>query len=114
MTVSGSAELARRTGTDPSLLGALLDYLVAIGLLEADGEGHRLTPVSEELVEDDHSGAYHWASVSTLTAGGHGVDTLVNALVKAHPALRVRIAALPSELRVLDEQILDTDVSPNV
>ncbi|MEW1612875.1 MULTISPECIES: methyltransferase [unclassified Streptomyces] len=49
-----------------------------------------------------------------MTAGGHGVGTLVNALVKAHPALRVRIAALPSELRVLDEQILDTDVCPNV
>ncbi|MFJ9572930.1 SIP domain-containing protein [Streptomyces bacillaris] len=182
--VSGTAELARRTGTDPSLLGALLTYLVAIGLLAADGEGgHRLTPVSEELVEDDHSSeeyhlggaqavmdlslsgllhtlrtgepgyrtaggdwvatamlsderlaggaraaveeearwvapgvskAYDWASVTTLTAGGHGVGTLVNALVKAHPALRVRIAALPSELRVLDERILDTDVSPSV
>ncbi|MFC8724643.1 SIP domain-containing protein [Streptomyces bacillaris] len=182
--VSGTAELARRTGTDPSLLGALLTYLVAIGLLAADGEGgHRLTPVSEELVEDDHSSeeyhlggaqaamdlslsgllhtlrtgepgyrtaggdwvatamlsderlaggaraaveeearwvapgvskAYDWASVTTLTAGGHGVGTLVNALVKAHPALRVRVAALPSELRVLDERILDTDVSPSV
>ncbi|MFD0422321.1 SIP domain-containing protein [Streptomyces parvus] len=181
--VSGPAELARRTGAEPSLLGALLTYLVAIGLLEADGDGHRLTAVSEELVEDDHSsdeyhlggaqaamdlslaglphtlrtggpgyrtadgdrvatamladerlagsaraaveeearwvapgvsGAYDWASVTSLTAGGHGVGTLVNALVKAYPALRVRITALPSELRVLREEILDTDVAPRV
>lgn len=181
--VSGSDELARRTGAEPSLLGALLTYLVAIGLLEADGDGHRLTAVSEELVEDDHSsdeyhlggaqaamdlslaglhhtlrtggpgyrtadglrvaaamgedellagtaraaveeearwvapgvsGAYDWASVTSLTAGGHGVGTLVNALVKAHPTLAVRITALPSELRVLREEILDTDVAPRV
>ncbi|MFD9847872.1 SIP domain-containing protein [Streptomyces parvus] len=181
--VSGPAELARRTGAEPSLLGALVTYLVAIGLLEADGDGHRLTAVSEELVEDDHSsdeyhlggaqaamdlslaglphtlrtggpgyrtaggdrvatamladerlaggaraaveeearwvapgvsGAYDWASVTSLTAGGHGVGTLVNALVKAHPALRVRITTLPSELRVLREEILDTDVAPRV
>ncbi|ESU46916.1 Siderophore-interacting protein [Streptomyces sp. HCCB10043] len=181
--VSGPAELARRTGAEPSLLGALLTYLVAIGLLEADGDGHRLTAVSEELVEDDHSsdeyhlggaqaamdlslvglphtlrtgepgyrtaggdrvatamladerlagsaraaveeearwvapgvsGAYDWASVISLTAGGHGVGTLVNALVKAYPAPRVRITALPSELRVLREEILDTDVAPRV
>ncbi|MFD7380180.1 SIP domain-containing protein [Streptomyces anulatus] len=175
-------ELARRTGTAPSLLGALLTYLAAIGLLEPEGDGYRLTPVSEELVEDDHSsdeyhlggaqaamdlslaglhrtlrtggpgyrtaaglpvalamagderlagtaraaveeearwvapgvsGAYDWASVTSLTAGGHGVGTLVNALVKAHPALRVRIAALPSELGAL-EQVLDSDVAPRV
>ncbi|MFG2768294.1 SIP domain-containing protein [Streptomyces rubiginosohelvolus] len=181
--VSGSDELARRTGAEPSLLGALLTYLVAIGLLETDGDGHRLTAVSEELVEDDHSsdeyhlggaqaamdlslaglhhtlrtggpgyrtadglraaaamgedellagtaraaveeearwvapgvsGAYDWASVTSLTAGGHGVGTLVNALVKAHPALRVGITALPSELRVLRKEILDTDVAPRV
>ncbi|NEC20844.1 SIP domain-containing protein, partial [Streptomyces parvus] len=181
--VSGPAELARRTGAEPSLLGALLTYLVAIGLLEADGDGHRLTAVGEELVEDDHSsdeyhlggaqaamdlslaglphtlrtggpgyrtaggdrvatampaderlagsaraaveeearwvapgvsGAYDWASVTSLTAGGHGVGTLVNALVKEYPALRVRITALPSELRVLREEILDTDVAPRV
>ncbi|MGW3585342.1 SIP domain-containing protein [Streptomyces rubiginosohelvolus] len=181
--VSGPDELARRTGAEPSLLGALLTYLVAIGLLESDGDGHRLTVVSEELVEDDHSSdeyhlggaqaamdlslaglhhtlrtggpgyrtadglrvaaamgederlagtaraaveeearwvapgvsrAYDWASVTSLTAGGHGVGTLVNALVKAHPALRVGITALPSELRVLREEILDTDVAPRV
>ncbi|MFE9461298.1 SIP domain-containing protein [Streptomyces californicus] len=177
--VSGAGDLARRAGADASLLGALLTYLVAIGLLEADGGGYRLTAVVEELVEDDHSadeyhlggaqaamdlslaglhdtlrtggpgyrradglrvgaamrederlagtaraaveeearwvapgvaGAYDWASVASLTAGGHGVGTLVNALVKAHPSLRVRITALPSELRVLSEEILDTDV----
>ncbi len=38
-------ELARRTGTAPSLLGALLTYLAAIGLLEPEGDGYRLTPV---------------------------------------------------------------------
>ncbi|MEU6709488.1 siderophore-interacting protein [Streptomyces wuyuanensis] len=172
--------LTARTGADPSTLAALLTYLVSIGLLDTDAEGgHRLTPVSEELVEDDHSSdeyhlggaqaafdsslsgllhtlrtgtagyrtlggetlydamaedsrlagtartaveeearwiapgvarAHDWSSVTSLTATGHGSATVVNALVKAHPGLRARIAAMPSVLRALEEQILDTDV----
>ncbi|MFJ7420531.1 SIP domain-containing protein [Streptomyces uncialis] len=181
--VRDETELARRCAAHPDTFGALLSYLTGIGLLDADADGIRLTPVSEELVEDDHSfdeyrldgaqaaldlslaglldtvrtgaaghrgpsgvplgvamrdderlggsarvlieedalwfapgvvGAYDWSSVGTLTAAGHGVGALVNALVKAVPELRVRIAALPSALRVLRERILDTDALPRV
>ncbi|MEU1279199.1 SIP domain-containing protein [Streptomyces sp. NPDC005805] len=176
-------ELARRTGADEAGLGALLTYLVSLDVLGHDEDGYRLTPVSEELVEDDHSSdEYHlggieaamdaslsglldtlltggpgyrtlsgkplaeavaedprlagsartaieeearwiapgvlrsrdWSAVTELTAAGHGAATVVNALVKAHPELRVRIAAMPSALRVVEEQILDADVLPNV
>ncbi|MFJ6632550.1 SIP domain-containing protein [Streptomyces sp. NPDC091376] len=176
--------LTARTGSDRSTLAALLTYLVSVDLLVGDEEGgYRLTPVSEELVEDDHSAdeyhlggaqaafdaslsglvhtlrtgaagyrtlggetlseamakdsllagtartavedearwiapgvtrAHDWSSVSSLTATGHGSATVVNALVKAHPRLRARIAAMPSVLRVLEEEILDTDVLPRV
>ncbi|MDX2388622.1 hypothetical protein NJL88_00680 [Streptomyces sp. DK15] len=58
--------LAARTGAAPRTLGALLTYLVALDVFAADesAEGgdaaggvtrYRLTPVGEELVEDDHS-----------------------------------------------------------
>ncbi|MGW7057689.1 SIP domain-containing protein [Streptomyces sp. NPDC054904] len=58
--------LAARTGAAPGTLGALLTYLVALDVFAADesAEGgdaaggvtrYRLTPVGEELVEDDHS-----------------------------------------------------------
>ncbi|SCE62700.1 siderophore-interacting protein, partial [Streptomyces sp. OspMP-M43] len=77
--VPDADELARRTGTAPSLLGALLTYLAAIGLLEPEGDGYRLTPVGEELVEDDHSSdEYHLggaqAAMDLSLAGLH--DTL--------------------------------------
>ncbi|MEV6396661.1 SIP domain-containing protein [Streptomyces sp. NPDC051907] len=176
--------LTARTGADPSTLQALLAYLLSIDLLAADAEGgYRLTPVSEELVEDDHSAqeyhlggaqaafdaslsgllhtlrtgtagyrtlggktladamaedarlagtarsavedearwiapgvlrAHDWSSVASLTAIGHGSATVVNALVKAHPGLSARIAAMPSVLRTLKEQVVDTDVLPHV
>ncbi|MGW7106031.1 SIP domain-containing protein [Streptomyces xanthophaeus] len=59
--VRTAPELASRTGADPRTLGALLTYLVALEVFAEDGEaggargGYRLTPVGEELVEDDHS-----------------------------------------------------------
>lgn len=53
--VRGPAELAARTGSDPRTLGALLAYLTELDVLEAGPDGYRLTPVGEELVEDDHS-----------------------------------------------------------
>ncbi|MFF8831206.1 SIP domain-containing protein [Streptomyces sp. NPDC015131] len=58
--------------------------------------------------------AFDWSSVESLTATGQGAATVVNALVKEFPALRARIAALPSVLRVLREEILDTDTVPLV
>lgn len=178
-----AARLAERTGADPVTLTALLSYLVSIDLLAPDGDGYRLTPVSEELVEDDHSAdEYHlggaqaaldaslsglvptlltgragyrtaagetfveamahdarlagtaraaveeearwiapgvvrthdWAAVPEVTAVGPGSGTVVNALVRAFPGLRARVTALPSVLRVLREEILDTDVLPHV
>ncbi|WP_030771755.1 MULTISPECIES: siderophore-interacting protein [unclassified Streptomyces] len=181
--VRDPAELARRSGTEPRSLGALLKYLVEIEVLEVGDEGYRLTPVGEELVEDDHSleeydlrgaqaafdlslaglaerlrsgtngcrtasgetlaealrtdvrlggsartaiedearwvstgvaGAYDWSAVEVLGASGNGAGTVVNALVKEFPGLRVRIAALPSVLGVLGGEILDPEVLPRV
>ncbi|MER5872744.1 siderophore-interacting protein [Streptomyces sp. NPDC002044] len=177
------AELARRSGTDARTLGALLKYLVEIEVFGLADDGYRLTPVGEELVEDDHSsqeydlrgaqaafdlslaglaerlrsgrngcrtasgetladalrtdvrlggsartaiedearwvapgvaGAYDWSAVEVLGATGSGAGTVVNALVKEFPALRVRIAALPSVLGVLGGEILDPEVLPRV
>ncbi|MFF5486200.1 SIP domain-containing protein [Streptomyces virginiae] len=177
------AELARRSGTEPRSLGALLKYLVEIEVFEATDEGYRLTPVGEELVEDDHSleeydlrgaqaafdlslvglaermrsgangcrtasgqslaealrtdarlggsartsiedearwvstgvaGAYDWSAVEVLGASGNGAGTVVGALVKEFPGLRVRLAALPSVLDVVAGQILDPEVLPRV
>ncbi|MFF2305177.1 SIP domain-containing protein [Streptomyces sp. NPDC058128] len=181
--VRDAGELARRAAADAPTLKALLDYLVSIDLLAAGEEGYRLTPVSEELVEDDHSAeeyhlegaqaafdaslsgllhtvrtgeagyrtltgrtltaameddprlagtartaveeeamwiapgvlrAHDWSAVAEVTATGHGSATVVNALLKEFPALRARIAAMPSVLRVLSDQVLDTDVLPRV
>ncbi|MYU23200.1 siderophore-interacting protein [Streptomyces sp. SID8352] len=175
--------LTDRTGADPSTLTALLIYLASIGLLATDGDGYRLTPISEELVEDDHSAdeyhlggaqaafdaslsgllhtlrtgeagyrtfggetlatamtsdtrlagtarrtveeearwiapgvlrVYPWSAVSSLNASGPGCGTVVNALLKAFPQLSARIGALPSVLRVLRDEILDTDILPRV
>ncbi|MFF4262487.1 SIP domain-containing protein [Streptomyces virginiae] len=177
------AELARRSGTEPRSLGALLKYLVEIEVFEATDEGYRLTPVGEELVEDDHSleeydlrgaqaafdlslvglaermrsgangcrtasgqslaealrtdarlggsartsiedearwvstgvaGAYDWSAVEVLGASGNGAGTVVGALVKEFPGLRVRLAALPSVLDVVAGQILDPEALPRV
>ncbi|MFT2019299.1 SIP domain-containing protein [Streptomyces sp. 796.1] len=58
--------------------------------------------------------AYDWSRVPTLTAAGPGAGTVVNALVKAFPSLRVRLGALPSELAVVGERVLDADVLPRV
>ncbi|MFJ6050469.1 SIP domain-containing protein [Streptomyces sp. NPDC092307] len=177
------AELARRSGIEPRSLGALLKYLGEIEVFEVGDDGYRLTPVGEELVEDDHSseeydlrgaqaafdlslaglaerlrsgangcrtasgetladalrtdarlggsartaiedearwvstgvaGAYDWSAVDVLGAAGNGAGTVVNALVKEFPGLRVRIAALPSVLGVLGGEILDPEVLPRV
>lgn len=57
---------------------------------------------------------YDWSSVATVTAAGHGVGSVVNALLKAFPTLTVRIGDMPSRLRLLEEQILDTVVLSRV
>ncbi|MCK8678257.1 siderophore-interacting protein [Streptomyces lichenis] len=175
--------LHRATAADRSTLAALLSYLVSLDVLDGAADGYRLTPISEELVEDDHSAdeyhldgaeahldaslsgllhtlrtgeagyrtsaglplaaaiaqddhlagtaraaieeearwiapgvvrAHDWSGVPALTATGHGSATVVNALVKAFPELRVRITALPSALRAVKDRILDTDVLPKV
>ncbi|MFJ7591204.1 methyltransferase [Streptomyces sp. NPDC097617] len=154
-----------------------------IEVFELADDGYRLTPVGEELVEDDHSleeydlrgsqaafdlslaglaerltsgangcrtasgesladalrtdvrlgasartaiedearwvstgvaAAYDWSAVDVLGAAGTGAGTVVNALVKGFPGLRVKIAALQSVLDVLGEQILDPEVLPRV
>ncbi|WP_374777614.1 methyltransferase [Streptomyces sp. NBC_01310] len=59
-------------------------------------------------------GAYDWSAVEVLGASGSGAGTVVNALVKEFPGLRVRLAALPSVLGVLGGQILDPEALPRV
>ncbi|MEV4096458.1 siderophore-interacting protein [Streptosporangium saharense] len=83
-------ELARRASADPETLGVLMSYLVSIEVfgLDEDG-GYRLTPISDELVEDDHSAEeYHLGGaqaaldlslsglVHTLRTGQAGYRTL--------------------------------------
>ncbi|MER5778335.1 siderophore-interacting protein [Streptomyces sp. NPDC002039] len=175
--------LAARTSAQPRTLAALLTYLVSLDVFALDSEGYRLTPIGEELVEDDHSlaeydlrgaqaaldlslsglaealwsgkagyrtlsglplaeamvnderlggsareavedealwiapgvaGGYDWSSVASVTAAGHGAGAVVNTLLKVFPELRARIAAQPSALRVVREQVLDADVLPRV
>ncbi|MER7763757.1 siderophore-interacting protein [Streptomyces sp. NPDC097619] len=181
--VRDGAELAARTGTDPRTTGALLAYLTELEVLEHVPDGFTLSPVGEELVEDDHSleeydlrgaqaaldlslsglhetlrtgragyrtpsgaplavalaaderlgGAareavedeaawiapgvrtgWDWAATPSVTLAGNGSGAVANTLVKAHPELRVRIAALPSVLRTVADRVLESDVRPRV
>ncbi|MFI8400055.1 SIP domain-containing protein [Streptomyces sp. NPDC085463] len=104
--VRNAAELARRAEAHPATLKALLDYLVGIELLATDGEGnYSLTPISEELVEDDHSAEeYHLegaeaafdASLSgllhTVRTGKAGYRTLAGRTLTEEMARESRIA----------------------
>ncbi|MFE0774913.1 SIP domain-containing protein [Streptomyces sp. NPDC058861] len=104
--VRGAAEIARSAGAHPATLRALLDYLVGIELLATDGEGdYSLTPISEELVEDDHSAEeYHLegaeaafdASLSgllhTVRTGKAGYRTLAGRTLTEEMARESRIA----------------------
>ncbi|MFD9910125.1 SIP domain-containing protein [Streptomyces sp. NPDC059063] len=88
---------------------------------ESLAQASRLGGPARALVEDEARwvapglvAGYDWSTVPYLTAGGHGAATLVNALVKEFPALHARIEVLPSEWRVVEEEILDADVLPRV
>ncbi|GAA4793034.1 hypothetical protein GCM10023329_51650 [Streptomyces sanyensis] len=90
-------------------------------LTEAMAADARLAGTARAAVEDEARwiapgvlGAHDWSAVGSVTATGHGCATVVNALVKEHPGLRATIAAMPSALRVLREEVLDTDVLPRV
>ncbi|MFI6499552.1 SIP domain-containing protein [Nonomuraea typhae] len=163
--------LTAELDADAGVLGALLAYLAELEVVAVDAAGiHTLTPVGEELAEDDHSAEeydlngirarldlsltglahavrtgrppappttlpadarmpveetalwiapgvlkeFDWAGAGTVTAGGNGAGSVVNALVKAYPSLRVRIAAPPSALGALRERVLDPGVLPRV
>ncbi|MFJ3876973.1 SIP domain-containing protein [Streptomyces sp. NPDC090077] len=177
--VRTAAGLADRSGTDLRTLTALLSYLVELDVLAAGPDGYRLTPVGEELVEDDHSleeydlrgahaaldlslsglhetlrtgragfrtasgaplavalaaderlGAsareavedealwiapgvrtgYDWAAAGSVTLAGPGAGAVAGSLAAAFPALRVRVAALPSALRTVADRVLDSAV----
>ncbi|MFB7028945.1 MULTISPECIES: SIP domain-containing protein [unclassified Streptomyces] len=104
--VRSAAEIARSAEAHPATLKALLDYLVGIELLATDGEGdYSLTPISEELVEDDHSAEeYHLegaeaafdASLSgllhTVRTGKAGYRTLAGRTLTEEMARESRIA----------------------
>ncbi|MFF9983365.1 SIP domain-containing protein [Streptomyces erythrochromogenes] len=181
--VRTAAELADRSGTDRRTLTALLAYLVELEVFAAGPDGYRLTPVGEELVEDDHSleeydlrGAHaaldlslsglhetlrtgragfrtasgaplavalaaderlgasareavedealwiapgvrtghDWAAAESVTLAGGGAGAVAGSLAAAFPALRVRVAALPSALRTVADRVLDSAVLDRV
>ncbi|MGZ9928656.1 SIP domain-containing protein [Streptomyces sp. NC-S4] len=78
--------------------------------------GSARTAIEDEArwVSTGVAGAYDWSAVDVLGASGNGAGTVVGALVKEFPGLRVRLAALPSVLGVLGGQILDPEVLPRV
>ncbi|MFD5624192.1 methyltransferase, partial [Streptomyces yangpuensis] len=181
--VRTAAELADRSGTDRRTLSALLAYLVELEVLSAGPDGYRLTPVGEELVEDDHSSqeydlrgahaaldlslsglhetlrtgragfrtasgaplavalaaderlgasareavedealwiapgvrtGYDWQAAGSVTLAGGGAGAVAGTLAAAFPALRVRVAALPSALRTVAERVLESAVRDRV
>ncbi|MFE7130884.1 SIP domain-containing protein [Streptomyces sp. NPDC057638] len=92
-----------------------------VTLTEAMAHAPRLAGTARAAVEEEARWivpgvvrAADWSTVTSLTASGPGSAAVVNGLVKAFPGLRARIAALPSVLRTLQEEILDTDVLPAV
>ncbi|MFC8792446.1 SIP domain-containing protein [Streptomyces cinereoruber] len=131
--VRNAAELARGAGAHPATLRALLDYLVGIELLATDGEGnYSLTPISEELVEDDHSAEeYHLegaeaafdASLSgllhTVRTGKAGYRTLAGRTLTEEMARESRIAdtaraAVEDETRWIAPGVLRAHDWPSV
>ncbi|WP_067480299.1 siderophore-interacting protein [Actinomadura hibisca] len=180
--VTTPADLARKTSCEPSTLEALLAYLAEIEILTPTTEGYTLSPVGEEIAEDDHSAdeydlngataaldlsltalvptltnqgnyrtptgeplteafltdpqlaetsrtaiedqalwvapsvltSYDWSTVETLTSTGHGAASITNALLTAHPALKARITAAPSTLRLIRETILSPEILPRL
>ncbi|MFZ4298989.1 SIP domain-containing protein [Streptomyces cinereoruber] len=131
--VRNAAELARGAGAHPATLRALLDYLVGIELLATDGEGnYSLTPISEELVEDDHSAEeYHLegaetafdASLSgllhTVRTGKAGYRTLAGRTLTEEMARESRIAdtaraAVEDEARWIAPGVLRAHDWPSV
>ncbi|MET9148260.1 SIP domain-containing protein [Streptomyces sp. NPDC004042] len=103
-----TGEAGYRTHDGRTLAGAMTDDPRLAGTARAAVEDHA------RWVAPGVVGAHDWASVPALTATGHGSATVVNALAKAFPRLRARIVAMPSALRVLREELLDTDVLPRV
>ncbi|MEO5874337.1 MAG: siderophore-interacting protein [Streptosporangiaceae bacterium] len=111
---SGNADaagLARRTGTDPGTLAALLAYLVAIEVLTVDEAGrHGLAPLGEELAEDDHAvREYHLdgarAALDLSLAGLAGTVRTGRAADGALAAAVRRDGRLGEEARAAVEEI---------
>lgn len=82
-------------------------------MIDLADDGYRLTPVGR-WVAPRVVGAFDWSAVEVLGATGSGAGTVVNTFVKEFPALRVRIAALPSVLGVLGGEVRDPEVLPRV
>ncbi|MEU8778360.1 siderophore-interacting protein [Streptomyces sp. NPDC048606] len=102
--VRTTEELAARTGTRPGTLGALLTYLVSLEVFAHDAEGYRLTPVGEELVEDDHSLAEY-----DLRGAQAALDLslvgLPEALWTGRPGYRTAAGAPLAEAMATDERL---------
>ncbi|WP_433829937.1 SIP domain-containing protein [Actinoplanes sp. CA-015351] len=58
--------------------------------------------------------AYDWSESTALLAAGHAAGAALNAIGREHPHLALTVAALPSALAVLREQVLDAEVAERV
>ncbi|WP_328467733.1 SIP domain-containing protein [Actinoplanes sp. NBC_00393] len=56
-------------------------------------------------------GGHDWSGVRAVAAAGHGAGVTVNGLAKAYPDIELSVAAPPSALGVLRDQILDAGVA---
>jgi hypothetical protein len=91
--VTGLAELAQASETDPDSLARLLRHLVAIGLFTETGpEVYGLTAVSAELLGDEHRWQRGWLDITgpgmkmdlAYTAMPHSVRTGESAYQQVH------------------------------
>lgn len=90
--------LGRAVATDPRLAASARDQVEEMARWVAPG-----------VVT-----AHDWAAEPAVTAAGNGAGTIVNALVRAFPGLKLRVAAPPSALAVLRERILDPEALATV
>ncbi|WP_020672218.1 methyltransferase [Amycolatopsis nigrescens] len=90
--VTGTGELAERTGTDPDALARVLRYLVGLGVFTEPEEGRfAVTPLGRVLRRDHASGVHSWLDQSGFSGRidqtyGNLIDS-VRTGKPAYPAL---------------------------
>ena len=102
--VDTPAELALRSGADPSVLEPLLDYLARIEILESAEGRYTLAPVGQELARDEHSAEeFHLGGIQA--ALDLSLSRLDETLRTGRPAYRTT-AGLPVAAAVREDEHL--------